>query len=319
MSEVKLPMISIVTPCLNSEKYIAEAVESVLAQDYPAFEHIVVDGASRDRTLDILRRYPHLKVLSEPDENLYDALNKGIALAGGVLVGWLNADDVYPDGVLWAVADTWREDRSLDLVCGHGAVFESTCRGKALVRRLPFTPQESFRTGAILHHATLLNACFLSRSLLRRLGAFSIAYAIGADKEYLLRIASSRPHIRVLNSLAYQYRRHDASLTFASHIPPTERLKRVEDNMIIYSQYLRRKPIPVAVRRHCRRQLRRRALTGIKLHFARGGVSEALRVVGKMLALDPLWPFWVLYRCLQQLGQHAAHATRILRKPERSE
>ena len=82
-------------PCLNRVNLIREAIESVLAQDYPNFEHIVIDGGSTDGTLDVLREYRHLKLISEPDNGLYDAVNKGIRLAQGELIGWLNSDDVY--------------------------------------------------------------------------------------------------------------------------------------------------------------------------------------------------------------------------------
>ena len=79
--------ISIVTPCLNQSKFIVEAVESVLEQEYPNLEHIIVDGGSTDGTLEELRRYPHLTVMSGPDRNLYDAFNKGLRSARGDIIG----------------------------------------------------------------------------------------------------------------------------------------------------------------------------------------------------------------------------------------
>ncbi len=80
------PLISIITPCLNRAEFIAEAVESVLSQDYPNVEHIIMDGGSTDGTLEVLKRYPHLRVVSEPDEGMYTAINKDwISLKGRLL------------------------------------------------------------------------------------------------------------------------------------------------------------------------------------------------------------------------------------------
>ncbi|TMM10255.1 MAG: glycosyltransferase, partial [Actinobacteria bacterium] len=87
------PLVSVVTPSLNQGQYIEEAIQSVLAQDYPRVEYIVVDGGSSDETLEILRRFPHLRWLSEPDDGQASAINKGFHMASGEIFAWLNADD----------------------------------------------------------------------------------------------------------------------------------------------------------------------------------------------------------------------------------
>lgn len=116
-----MPRISIVTASLNQVRYVAETIESVMAQDYPAVEHIVIDGGSRDGTLDILARYPHLRVVSEPDRGQADALNKGFRLATGAIWGFLNADDTLLPGALHRVA------REIDPARGR-AVVMGRCR-----------------------------------------------------------------------------------------------------------------------------------------------------------------------------------------------
>jgi glycosyltransferase involved in cell wall biosynthesis len=89
--------ISVITVCYNTEKTIADTINSVRAQDYSDYEHIIVDGASTDGTMDVVRRLGHdkVKVVSEPDCGLYDAMNKGTALATGGLIGILNSDDFF--------------------------------------------------------------------------------------------------------------------------------------------------------------------------------------------------------------------------------
>lgn len=98
MSQNKLPKISVITPSFNSAKYLSEAIESVLSQNYPNFEHIIVDGGSTDGTLDILKKYPHLRWVSEPDNGQSDAMNKGFKMSIGEVIVYLNADDYFiPD------------------------------------------------------------------------------------------------------------------------------------------------------------------------------------------------------------------------------
>jgi glycosyltransferase involved in cell wall biosynthesis len=98
------PRISIVTPSFNQAQYIAATIESVMAQDYPNLEHIVIDGSSTDGTLEGLRRYPHLKLVSEPDGGHADAINKGFRLATGDIWAFLNSDDTLLPGALHRVA-----------------------------------------------------------------------------------------------------------------------------------------------------------------------------------------------------------------------
>ena len=91
------PLVSIITVVLNGERFLAECIQSVISQDYDNLEYIIVDGGSRDGTLDIIRHYEDRidYWLSEPDEGLYDALNKGVKLSNGDIFSALHADDAY--------------------------------------------------------------------------------------------------------------------------------------------------------------------------------------------------------------------------------
>jgi glycosyltransferase involved in cell wall biosynthesis len=104
--------ISIITPCLNAEASIERAIESVTTQNYPHWEHIVIDGGSTDKTLDILAGYPHLKVKSGHDAGQADAMNKGIEIATGDVIGFLNADDYYFPGAFLSVAEAFDDHAS---------------------------------------------------------------------------------------------------------------------------------------------------------------------------------------------------------------
>lgn len=210
-----LPLISIVTPCLNRGKYVAEAIESVLAQNYPNFEHIITDGGSTDGTLEILKRYPHLRVISEPDENLYDALNKGISLAKGDVIGHLNTDDRYEPGIFTNVAETFRSDESIETVFGRFRYFIDSSESKKI------TPEEGASVGSIDHsfRQTVvghigINAHFFRRSAYERLGYYDVRYPITADRDFLIRASLEGIRELFLNRYVYRYRRHEKSITF---------------------------------------------------------------------------------------------------------
>lgn len=113
-----VPQISIVTPCYNAGRFIRRTIESVRDQEGVSVEHIVVDGDSTDDTVEILKSYPHLRWVSEPDEGQADAFNKGLALARAPLIGWLNADDVYEPGALARVVDCFRRHPEAGIVNG---------------------------------------------------------------------------------------------------------------------------------------------------------------------------------------------------------
>jgi glycosyltransferase involved in cell wall biosynthesis len=106
-SVVELPSITVVTACLDAAGTIEEALESVRSQGYPHIEHVVVDGGSTDGTLEILERTQGLRYVSEPDDGRVDAVNKGVAMATGDVISWLNADDRYHPGALRAVGDAF--------------------------------------------------------------------------------------------------------------------------------------------------------------------------------------------------------------------
>ncbi|MFX1552322.1 MAG: glycosyltransferase family 2 protein [Promethearchaeota archaeon] len=133
----KSPFISIVTPSLNQAAYIEENIKSVFNQNYPNFEHIIIDGGSTDGTIDIIRKYDHLIWVSEKDSGQSQAINKGFKRAKGEIFGWLNSDDFllpgaislivemykkYPAAVAW-VGGCYRVDpngRILSCVIPHG-------------------------------------------------------------------------------------------------------------------------------------------------------------------------------------------------------
>lgn len=116
MEQNEFPLVSIVTPSFNSAKYLEANIHSVINQHYPKLEHIVVDGGSSDNTVEILKKYSHLKWISEKDRGQSDALNKGFKLAKGEIIGWLNSDDTYNEGAVNFAVMFLKENKDVDII-----------------------------------------------------------------------------------------------------------------------------------------------------------------------------------------------------------
>lgn len=179
--------ITVITVCFNSAKTIEDTIRSVASQTHLDIEHIVVDGASTDGTLDVIERHRDTlaKVISEPDHGIYDAMNKGIALADGEVIGFLNADDIYADaGVLAKVANIMeRED--LDALFGDAEFFRAEYPERAVRRyRSEHFRPDRIAWGWMPAHPTI----FLRHRVFERFGSFHTDYRIAGDFEFVARI-----------------------------------------------------------------------------------------------------------------------------------
>jgi len=186
--------ISVVTVCRNSAATIGATLQSVAQQAYPQVEHVVVDGLSVDDTMAIVnaRKRAGSVVVSEADNGIYDAMNKGIALARGDVIGFLNSDDVYADtGVLRAVAEVF-SDPSVD-ICYADLIYVDRNDIDKSVRWWqsgPFTPGK-FGRGWVPPHPTF----FARRQVYEKCGGFDTQFRLAADFELMARVME-RYHVR---------------------------------------------------------------------------------------------------------------------------
>lgn len=179
--------LSIITVAFNAVETLADTLQSVAAQTYGEIEHIIIDGASTDGTQELVSRYSSRisSFISEPDRGIYDAMNKGLALATGEVIGFLNADDVYSSNdVLQRVAEIMAQN-ALDAVFGD-AEFINSSRPTRSVRRYRsdhFRP-DRIAWGWMPAHPAL----FLRRGVYNRFGGFRTDYRIAGDFELIARI-----------------------------------------------------------------------------------------------------------------------------------
>ncbi len=179
--------VSIITAVYNNRTYISDAIESVLAQDYEQLEYIVIDGGSTDGTLEVIRQYENkISVLvSEPDRGLYDALNKGLKLATGDVIGFLHADDMYakPTAVS-QIVETFQlqgcDTAYSDLLYVEA---EDTAKIVRYWQAAAYT-EDSFLKGWMPPHPTF----FVKREIYQRYGSYKTDMRISADYELMLRL-----------------------------------------------------------------------------------------------------------------------------------
>ncbi|MEI6037915.1 MAG: glycosyltransferase family 2 protein, partial [Planctomycetota bacterium] len=190
--------VSIITVCRNSADVIASCLESVALQTHSEIEHIVIDGDSTDGTCKIIDSFPHVvKRVSEPDCGLYDAMNKGIAMATGEVVGILNSDDFYPNADVIATVAQEFDVAEVDATIGDVA-FVSPNNLKRITRYYSAHGWHvgKLRDGFMPPHP----AFFVRRSYYQQLGGYRTDYQISADFELLARfLYGSRLHYRYLH------------------------------------------------------------------------------------------------------------------------
>jgi glycosyltransferase involved in cell wall biosynthesis len=191
------PTISVITVCFNCVETLNDALQSVATQSWPLVEHIVIDGASTDDTLSVIDHYRPLlaQVVSEPDCGIYDAMNKGLALASGDIVCFLNADDFYAHSDVLANVARLMTQNHLDALFGDVVFFHPGAPQK-IVRRYSsrnFHPNR-MQFGWMPAHPAL----FIRHEVFKRVGGFRDDYRIAGDFEFVARAFTH-------NDLRYQY------------------------------------------------------------------------------------------------------------------
>lgn len=202
-SKEKNPLISIITVCFNSEDVIDKTISSVLHQLYDKIEYIIIDGASRDNTVQIAEKYRKrfrkrgykYTIISEPDKGIYDAMNKGIKYASGVLIGYINAGDWYEKDAVRTVAEEYGYKpfdyfyADVNLIRADGSIIVKHSRKDRIVTSRHWNHPSSFAT----------------RKLYEELGGFKCE-GIHDDFEFYLRVRKAGKNIRIMNRVLANFR-----------------------------------------------------------------------------------------------------------------
>jgi len=245
------PLISIITPVFNRADMIGEALASVRAQDYPEVEHIVIDGGSSDGTVELLRGAPGLRWLSEPDQGLYDAINKGLRLARGEIVGHLNSDDIYLPGAFSAVAAALAENPAADAACGGAVVARRAPDGSwKVVRTIEDARIKRLDWHSLTRGVPITNARFFRRNWYARAGDYDPHYRFAADREFLIRSLMLGMKTVPLAPLVYRYRLHGGSLTINENNRSNRAL--IDEYLEIAGRLMATPDLPAGLRRAAR-------------------------------------------------------------------
>jgi glycosyltransferase involved in cell wall biosynthesis len=247
------PLISIITPCLNRVDLIGKAVESVLAQNYPDFEHIIMDAGSTDGTLAALRTYPHLRVVSEPDRGMYDGINKGLRLARGKIIGLLNTDDLYAEGCFDAVAEAFAQNPQAQAVVGGINTFTEGPTGLEIIETVATIEPDEFWM-RLTRGNPVTNAWFFRPAVFERVGYFDDRCLYSSDRYFLIRAALDGDVRPVpIHRTLYQYRKHSGSATISTVDSRTSgygilRMKFLQEDVDLIEELLNRPDLPELIR-----------------------------------------------------------------------
>ena len=210
--------ISIVTPSLNQGDYLNDTLESVRSQSGAEIEHIVVDGISTDATLDILRtkvgqQWDHLHWVSEHDAGCTHALNKGIRLATGDIIGWLNSDDRYREGCFETIAKIFDKHPEIDIVYGDYTFMDESGKHLRVRREIEFS-----RLVLFYHHISPIpsTATFFRRRIFDQGEFFDESLQFAMDYEFFVRLANRRYAFKHIHALLADFRFHPNSKTVAA-------------------------------------------------------------------------------------------------------
>lgn len=209
---MKTPLISIITPSFNSGKTICTTIESILKQTYSGIEYIIVDGGSADNTVEIAESYKgalerrgiNYRIISEPDKGIYDAMNKGVRMANGDLIGIINSDDWYEENALQRVAETY-ERNPFDMFYADLKIWQEDAQGNLKEKMIKHSRLRRFAVSRDWNHPTT----FITREVYKRY-QYKLE-SIHDDWDLVLRIRRAGLRITVINEVLANFRMGGAS------------------------------------------------------------------------------------------------------------
>lgn len=222
-------LVSIITVCYNSEKTIRKTIESVVNQTYKNIEYLIVDGGSKDTTIAIVKefkeKYPFIKYVSEPDNGIYDAMNKGIKMAKGEIIGMINSDDYYETDTVQNIVNNMSDDK-YQVLYGYMNIFKNGILEKT----------EMYYHWAINKNMINHPTCFITKKTYEDFFLYDLKYKSCADYDFMIKLTKEKevkfiPLTKILANFNYG----GVSQKVDSHIECTKML--YHHNLISKSDY----------------------------------------------------------------------------------
>jgi glycosyltransferase involved in cell wall biosynthesis len=273
------PLVSIVTPSHNQAAFLDETIRSVLDQDYPRIEYVIVDDGSTDESVEIISRHADRLAWWTRQENAGQpaALNRGFAHTSGDLLAFLNSDDTLLPGAVTALVEAFGEDRDLLLVYGD-ALTRQDGREIGTLRARPWNPQELVRTGA---NPVPQSASMWRREAWERAGPFDEELFFFFEYEFLARLSVHGRARRLERPLA-TFRLHAASKTVVPSVAKAEDAVRIAEIFFTGPRF------PPELRPHARRGRASYHLRAAFIYYQAAHVARARRQFLRALLLGPL-------------------------------
>lgn len=196
-----VPKVSIVTPNYNFGKFIGQTIESIMNQNYENIQHIIVDDGSTDNSVEIIKQYIYknpnkIKLIQQPNKGQTTAINVGLRVADGDIVGWINSDDLYCDNVIESIVEEFLEDQKTDIIFGDLSMINNDGEVIKIVKQLPMDEMVGifFGFGKLVASNTL----FWRSSMFKKVGFLNEKFLYNMDGEFFSRlfIAGKSKHIK---------------------------------------------------------------------------------------------------------------------------
>jgi glycosyltransferase involved in cell wall biosynthesis len=287
MAPPAAPLFTIITPTLNASATLEDAVCSAMGHGIEC-EHLIMDGCSSDRTLEIAHSFSHLTVHSGRDRGLYDAMNRGAFFARGEWLIFLQADDWLPEGTLAAFQTAMEKNPAAQILTGSAEAVHQIGENLWETRwQRTSDADKALTVENIALGEPMLNARAIRKSLFKKAGPFDLAYSLASDRDFLLKLTALQPQAATVDATTYRYRWHEGSRTMNAGNSLSRRL--TAENLAIAEKHIKSPSVPSAhrlLKLWHQRQSTQAALCAIEALQPLAVIQTALRAT----SINPAWP-----------------------------